>query len=100
MHGSEQRKYGAMSDGFRMEYANKSNRYSKTVFGMIDVMRQVKEPKSPKKPKTNANEKGKDTVEETGTLIKPEINFAQNNGGKVISCFCCGGPHLLRNCGN
>ena len=63
---------------------------------MIDVMRQVKDPKVPKKPKGNGNKNGKGGENDTPP-IKPEINLAQDGNG-TIACFCCGGPHPLRDC--
>ena len=92
LRNAEEDRFGEMMIEYRKSFANKDNKYPKSVPDMIDVMRQQPEKKRKQKyPPTKKVESPTKKEEESAS------SFAQDKKGeqKKRTCYCCGEPGCI-----
>ena len=98
LRNAEQSRFGEMLLEYRKAFANKEDKYPRTIPDMVDVMRKMpeKKRKQVQKPPGKEKEKEKDTSASSFTT-KEKGGEEKNDSNRA--CYCCGKEdHLLPGC--
>ena len=98
LRNAKQSRFGDMLLIYQKAFANKEDRYPRTIPDMLDVMRQMPEKKWKPIQKSPEKEKEKEKETKASSFATKEKGSEQKKDGNR-ACYCCGDEdHLLPGC--
>ncbi len=97
LNGADNEKYKPVKDGYAERYANKEDKYPRTLEDVVNVLHHH-EPDYLKNPQksSGSRQNNQQRQEQGATMI--QSGRAQGQVRGVKQCYCCGGKHLLPQC--